>query len=250
MGLWTTAHAATLLPAAAVMVLLALLLRKKLKDKPFETRMIPIKVIAVILVLIEIGKQVISLIRGYDLYHLPFHFCSLFLFMLPAAAFYRGKHRNNVFAVTAALLASVGVLMMIYPSLIYESGSILQFFTNYFAFHTVFFHNLVLLALILIPALDLMPTMNKASQRSVILFLIIFSVVAAIIANLLQTNFHNMYECNVPALESIRLAAQSAVGYVPAQIFYCTALTLVGTLFVLGCYQLLRPFRKFSRTDM
>ena len=86
MGLWTPEHAATLLPAVAVMLALAWLLRRKLADKPFETRMIPIKVIAVILLLLEVGKQVVSLCRGYDLYHLPFHFCSLFLFMMPASA--------------------------------------------------------------------------------------------------------------------------------------------------------------------
>ena len=249
MELWTPVHAATLLPAAAVMILLSLLLRKKLKNKPFETRMIPIKVIAVILILIEVGKQGLSLIQGYSLYHLPFHFCSLLLFMLPTMAFYRGKHRNNLFAITASLCAAVSFLMLAYPCLIYSSDNILEFFTNYFSFHTVFFHNLVLLALMLIPALDLMPTMDKAAQRSVGLFIIVFSVVAAILANLLQTNFHNMYECNVPIIESVRQAAQPVLGYGLTQIIYCAGLTVIGTLFVLGCYQLLRPFRRFSRID-
>ena len=84
MGLWTPEHAATLLPAVVVMIAISLLLRKWLINKSFETRMIPVKVIAVLLLLLELGKQAVSISRGYDLYHLPFHFCSLFLFMMPA----------------------------------------------------------------------------------------------------------------------------------------------------------------------
>ena len=60
MGLWTPEHAATLLPAVVVMIVISLLLRKWLINKSFETRMIPIKVIAVILLLLELGKQIFS----------------------------------------------------------------------------------------------------------------------------------------------------------------------------------------------
>ena len=67
MGLWTPEHAATLLPAVVVMVVISLLLRKGLKNKSFETRMLPIKVIAELLLLLEVGKQVVSLCRGYDI---------------------------------------------------------------------------------------------------------------------------------------------------------------------------------------
>ena len=113
MGLWTPEHAATLLPAVVVMIAISLLLRKWLINKSFETRMIPVKVIAVLLLLLELGKQAVSISRGYDLYHLPFHFCSLFLFMMPAMAFYRGKHQEKVFAITTSLCASCTLLMLI-----------------------------------------------------------------------------------------------------------------------------------------
>ena len=53
-------------------------------------------VLAVILLLLEVGKQTLSIMRGYSLYHIPLHYCSLFIFMLPVMAFYRGKHMDKV----------------------------------------------------------------------------------------------------------------------------------------------------------
>ena len=118
MQLWTYEHAITVLPGLAIMVLLAMILRKFLKDKPYQVRMIPISVIAVVLVLLELGKQGTSLVRGYDLYCLPFHFCSRFICMLPLMAFYKGKGKKTIAAITTALSMSVFLLMLIYPNLI------------------------------------------------------------------------------------------------------------------------------------
>lgn len=107
MGLWTVTHARTVLPAVAVMLLLAALLGRILNRKPLKMRMLPIQIIAVILLLLEVGKQLVSLKRGYDLYCIPLHYCSLFVFVMPAMAFYHGKFAGKVRAVTAALCTSV-----------------------------------------------------------------------------------------------------------------------------------------------
>ena len=79
--------------------------------------------------------------------------CSLFIFMLPIMAFYKGKYQQRVRGITAALCASVFTLMLIYPNLIYGGGSVDSFFREYMSFHTVVFHNLVMLAFLLLPAL-------------------------------------------------------------------------------------------------
>ena len=86
MQLWTKEHALTLLPAIALMLIAAFFLRKWLINKPLKTRMIPFQILTVILLLLEVGKQGLSLYQGYDLYCLPFHYCSLFIFALPAMA--------------------------------------------------------------------------------------------------------------------------------------------------------------------
>ena len=240
MGLWTPEHAATLLPSVAVMLILSLLLGKWLKGKPFETRMLPIKVVAVILLLLEVGKQVVSLCRGYDLYHLPFHFCSLFLFMMPAMAFYRGKHREKVFSITTSLCAACSLLMIVYPALIYSDGNIREFFREYLSFHTVLFHNLVVFAFLLILTLDVQPPAGKGSVKAISLFMLVFSVVAAIMSQLLKTNYTNMYTCNIPFFEELRLSLQPVLGYWITQLLYVSILTCLHILFVLMCYSLLK----------
>ena len=184
MELWTPEHVRTLLPALAVMLILSWGLRLFLGKKSLEIRMIPIQVIACLLLLLEVGKQAISLKNGYDLYHLPFHFCSLFLFILPLMAFYRGKHRNAVNAISAAICTSLFLLMLIYPNLIYGAGNVENFFKGYFDFHTVAFHNLVMLASMLIVALQLHTPQPKGEQKAVLLFTGGFCVVSASMAQI------------------------------------------------------------------
>ena len=136
MELWSSAHLKTLLPALAVMVILTVILRLCLKDKPLRIRMIPLQIIAVILLLLEIGKQISSFLRpeGYDLYHIPLHFCSLMLVALPAIAFYRGKHQKLISGVACGLTSAVFLLTVIYPVLIYSTWDIENYFNNFFAF--------------------------------------------------------------------------------------------------------------------
>lgn len=238
MELWTYQHAVTLIPATIFMFLLTFILRKWLIRKPLKVRMIPIQIIAVILMVIEAGKQIISLSRGYDLYHLPFHFCSLFIFMLPIMAFYKGRYQNTVRAITAALCGSVFTLMLIYPNLIYGAGSVDGYFRDYMGFHTVTFHNLVMLAFLLIPALDLHTPEPKKDVKATMLFILVFCIVSASMAHILKTNYANYYSCNIPILETVRLAVASVAGQVPAKLLYVTIVSGLNFIYVYGAYWL------------
>jgi hypothetical protein len=193
MELWTKTHALSLLPALAAMILITILLRHFLGRKPLHVRMIPFQILAVIIVLLELGKQTLSFQRGYDLYHIPLHFCSLFIFMLPLAAFYRGKHRKMIWAITCGQCASVTGLMLIYPSLIYSAGNVEGFFTDFFDFHTVAFHNIVMFAFLLIVGLNLYTPGHKGENKAVLLFIVCYCAVAGTMAQILQTNFNNFY---------------------------------------------------------
>ena len=240
MGLWTVTHARTVLPAVAGMLLLAALLGRILDKKPEKTRILPMQVIAVILLLLELGKQVISFMRGYDLYHIPLHYCSLFIFAIPAMAFYRGKHTGKVRAVTAALCASVFLIMLIYPSLIYSDHDIRQFFKEYMSFHTVAFHNLVMLSFVLMLALRLHQPEKRGEPKAISVFMLCYCAIAAIAAQLLKTNYANFYQCNIPPLESVRQWVQARVGYGFTQFLYILAVTAVTLLFTLMAYWIYR----------
>lgn len=244
MELWTPEHTRTLLPSLAVMLLLAAMLRCWLLKKTHHIRMIPLKIIAVILVILEIGKQGVSLYRGYDLYNLPFHFCSLFIFAMPALAFYNGKQRQKVYGVVSALCAALTLLMLIYPNLIYPAGSVVGYWNDYMCFHTVTFHNLVMLAFFLLPALNIQEQTPKGAARRIVLVVSVFCAVSATMAHLLKTNYANFYHCNVPVFEQIRQNMLEAIGTVPTQLIYVTILTALNILFVMGAYWFYRALRR------
>lgn len=244
MQLWSKEHAVTMLPTLAVMLVIAGVLRLTLGKKDMKIRMIPVQVIACILFAIEVGKQIHSFSGGYDLYSLPFHFCSMFIFMLPAMAFYRGKYLSQVRAITAAISSAMSLLLFIYPCLIYSASDVTNYFSSYMAFHTVTFHNLVVFAFVLILALDLHTPMPTGEQKTVIWFIVGFCAISATMAQALKTNFNNFYTCNIPPLETVRLMVQDAVGPVPAQVMYILIVTVLDILFVWGSYWLYRLLRK------
>ena len=244
MQLWTKEHAVTLIPAIVVMLLLGWLCRKTLGNKSLKIRMIPIQIIAVLLLLLEVGKQGVSLYRGYDLYCLPFHFCSLYLFTLPALAFYRGKHQHIVATINAAITTALFLIMLIYPNLIYSASDVTGFFGEYISFHTVVFHNLVMLACVLIPALKLYSPAPKGETKAVALFIVCVCAVSSTMAQLLQTNFNNFYSCNIPPLEQLRLSLQGALGYGLTQLLYVLIVSLLDLLVVLLCWRIIRIIAK------
>ena len=150
MVLWEPEQIKTLLPSMVVMVLLTVGLHLWLGNKELKIRMIPLQVIAVALLLLEVGKQAVSFSRGYDLYHIPLHFCSLFLLFLPLMSFYRGKHRGKLFAAATSMCVAMFLLMAVYPALIYSGHDVVHFFEEYLCFHTVVFHNRVMFATMVI----------------------------------------------------------------------------------------------------
>lgn len=247
MELWTPEHIRTLLPAVGIMLVISVVFCLVLGNRSLKVRMIPIQIIACLLLLLEVGKQAVSLSRGYDLYHLPFHFCSLFLLVLPMMAFYRGKRRNAVNAISASVCTSLLLLMLIYPNLIYSGGNIQNFFKHYLDFHTVAFHNLVMLASFLIIALQLHDPQPKGEPKAVLLFVAGFCAVSASMAQILKTNYANYYSCNIPPLEAIRVSLQDVLGYGLTQFLYVLIVSALNFGFVLMCYYLYKLLLKFVR---
>jgi len=238
MELWSPAHIRTLLPSIGVMLILCVLFRLWLGKKPRRIRMIPLQVIAVALVVLEIFKQTISASRGYDLYHIPLHFCSLFLFAIPLMAFYRGKHAGVISTLGTIFCGSAVLLMTIYPALIYSAGNIEAYFSEFMSFHTVTFHTLVYFAFLLILTLQLYGEFGRRERKVTLVAITIYSVVAATMAQLLKTNFTNMYHCNVPPVENLRQTLIASWGYAPAQLLYVGVLTVGHILFLWGLFAL------------
>ena len=236
MTLWTPTHLLTLLPSIIVMILIATVLRLTLCKKSITIRKIPFQILSCFLVALEIGKQVLSLHKGYDLYHLPFHFCSMLIFLPLIMSFYRGKHKKTVACITTAVTSATFLLTAIYPDLIYSAQDVNQFTTDYFSFHTVAFHNIVMLLFLLIPALNLHKPEPKSELKKIQLFILSFCTVSASMAYLLKTNFNNFYTCNIAPLEAVRQTVEAALGGVAASILYVLIVSLLDILFVSAAY--------------
>jgi hypothetical protein len=170
--------------------------------------------------------------------------------MMPAMAFYRGKHQEKVFAIATSLCASCTLLMMVYPALIYGGDKVREFFQEYQSFHTVLFHNLVVFAFVLILALDLPMAMGKGAVKAISIFMLVFSIVAAVMSQLLKTNYTNMYQCNIPVFEELRLSLQPVLGYWVTQCLYVSILTCLHILFVLMCYGLIKLVRRRKKVPV
>ena len=248
MALWSSEHARTLLPALAVMVLVAVILRLTIGKKCLRIRMIPFQLLACLLFLIEVGKQLVSFRDGYDLYHIPLHFCSLFIAALPLMAFYRGRHQKTVFEVVSVLCTAMTMLMLIYPNLIYSADNIRQYFNGYLDFHTVTFHNIVMFELVLILILELNEGRPGPIVKTLTLVTLSFCVISAGMAQLLETNYANFYQCNIAPLEAVRLSLQGVLGYGLTQTLYVLIVTALNVGFVLLACAVYRLLRKLIPT--
>ena len=107
-------------------------------------------IIAVILVALEIAKQIYGICVGYDFYWIPLHYCSLFVYLIPLFAFWKGKGTGFVRGGTVACCSALMLFLLVYPELIYSGYHINHFGQQFYATHTVLFHNLVPFAFFLI----------------------------------------------------------------------------------------------------
>jgi len=137
--------------------------------------------------------------------------------------------------------------MVVYPNLICPGGCVTGYLKDYMNFHTVTFHNLVVLAFCLILGLELNPPAAKKEALWVVVSVLGFCLVAAVMAQLLKTNYANFYSCNVPVLETVRSAMQKGIGYALSQIAYVAIVAAVHILGSYGAYWLYRLLRRAFR---
>lgn len=247
MQLWTKEHFWQLIPTVAVMIVIALILNRFIGKKPLKIRMIPFQVLAVLLFISEVLKQVFSFERGYDLYHIPLHVCSLFIYLLPAMAFYNGKHKEAIRTVACSVTTALILFMTVYPNLIYGSWNILNFFNDYFDFHTVFFHNVVIFEFILMIVLRLHHIGEQKHVKYMVYLGIGFATVAGAASNILKVNFAKFLNCDdIPPVASFVNSIKAVIGQTAGQLVYVIILGILHVLFFMMCYYLYRVIDKLN----
>lgn len=239
MGLWTREHFIAIIPAWVVFIGIAILLRRLLAGRDDRVRRIPLQVITAVILVLEVIKQVKSLIEGYDLYFLPFHYCSLFLYLIPLHSFLRGRAREWIAPVTAACGASLVLFMAIVPTVVYSAENVLHITTEFISFHTVVFHHLVCLYMFCAVALGDFRFDTRRDLRKTAIFLAIYVAVATALSFALDVNFHNLKHCNFALVEDVRVALVGAVGWL-GQAVYDAVLFVMTIVFAYLSYGVLR----------
>ncbi len=248
--LWTKEHLYTLIPTFIIEIILSIILGKALKNKSDKVKMIPITVVTVILLVLEVLKQLNGIINGYDLYRLPFHFCSLFLYFLPLASFYYGKYKNEARILASTISTCLFLFMVVYPNLIY-SGDAIKSAINYIKgdggsfidFHSVLFHTLALFEFFLFSALDVCKLESKKDLKLILIAFIIYCVIVGPLSQIIKTNFNNFYHSNVPPIEDIRLNLLSKISW-PAQLIYVSIISVGTVLVPIGAYFIMKGSKK------
>lgn len=241
MQLWTKEHAMQLIPSFVAMIIIAIIIAHFLKDKEEKYRLIPVQIISVILVIMEITKQIYNLLDpdGYSLYAIPLRFCSLFVYFLPLFSFYKGKYKGNVSSFTFMCCSMLMVFMIVYPDMIYSAGNIRDYFKTYSDFHTVTFHTLVCFVFVLIIALKLYDFDTKRDMKIIPIWFTIFCIISATMAQILKTNYNSFYDCNIDAIETIRVNLISQIGWW-GQLIFVLCIYIVNIMFAFACYWIVR----------
>lgn len=234
MGLWTWTHFYQIIPTFIIFAIISGVSAIFMNKCKKSIRYIPLQVIAVVLLILEVMKQIKSVDANgvYNLYSLPFHYCSLFLFLLPIHSFYHGKYSRFTDAAAFGCLASLMLDMLLMPAVIYGEGNILnypKFFGNYdyfMDFHTVTFHNLVVLYFMLTIAYKLYEFNTKRDMAVMGVFLAVYVVIAATLSYTLKVNFHNLYQCNIEFVEEFRQSVIQATGIFGIILYVCIMFVL------------------------
>lgn len=244
---WTPLHVYTLIPQFIVYIALAFLLSRVLKNKSFETQLLPLKICTILLLLLEVAKQVMGIVTGYSTYWIPLHFCSLFLYFHPLACFYKGKHRDKFILIAGVVSTCLFLFMVVYPNLIYSDDAIRSMWNyvtgrggSFFELHTVLFHGIGLFTFFLFMFQGLAKFNTKKDLPLVIVTYGIYCLIVGPFSQLIDTNFNNFVHSNAPFLEDIRLKIIENVGSFLGQTIYVVVISIGTILVPLLAYWILR----------
>ena len=233
--MWTESEKIVLPITLGLIIIIALVLFVFLRKKSDKVKNIPLMIITLIMFVLEVIKQVRGIITGYDLWTIPLHFCSLFLYFYPLATLSRGKVKS--FGVTMAFVSSCLMTLLFYfnPSSIIgdSAGDVFGSFSN---FHTFTYHHLVMLFLFT----GLMLNMFKVTKKSFIYVLIGFTIYGAVavpLAHILNVNFCNLLTSNIPFMENLRLAVGQII-YTTVMFLFAISASCVLLLIKLGIEKL------------
>lgn len=239
---WTKADLIVLPIALVLIVLLSILICFLTRNKSKLVKQIPLMTISVALLILEIVKQAIYIQRGYDLWAIPLHFCSLFLYFFPLASFFFGKVGD--FGKTMSFVCGALFLALFYinPDSVIGNACA-NIFSSFLTFHTFIYHHFIIL-FFLIMLISKLYQPSKLDFLFAFLGVTLYAVFAIPVAHVLDVNFCSILTSVIPFMEELRLTA--------GQVFYTIILYLFGVcggLFAVGLANLVSTCLRRQKED-
>ena len=207
---WTSGDLKILLPTFAVLILITLVLWLILKNKSEKVKNIPLATIAIIILVMEVWKQIDSFSEGYSLWSIPLHFCSLFLYFFPLATLTTGKVKRFGLVMSYVCGTLMTIMFCFNPSSIIGDCTFNNVFITFDKFHTFMYHQLVILFTLLGIFLGMFKVL-KNELIYVVIGLVAYAIIAVPIAHLINTNFCNILTSNIGIMETLRVNAGQVV---------------------------------------
>ena len=150
-------------------------------------------------------------------------------------------------SIACAVTMSLILFMVVYPALIYSAANINGFFDDYFHFHTVFYHNVVIFQFILIIALRLHHVEHsKRNIKGLVIFAACFSAAAGIMSQVLQENYAKFLYCDAIGIDGLVDKLKGVVGEVAGQTIFVVCWGIFHIFFFIGAYYLYRGIDKLN----
>lgn len=209
-----------------VLLILAIGICLLTRNKSEKIKRLPLFIITIIILVLEVAKQIYNICIGYNLWAIPLHFCSLFMFFYSFSNFGKGKLKRFGDIMTVCCTFLVILLFYINPSnIIGESCE--NVFANFSSFHTFTYHHLLFLYYFIFLGSNLI--LAKFSDLWYILIGIVsYAIVAVTFAYSLNVNFCSILHNSVNFLEAIRGSAGAVV--------YTLVLFTIGVLGAMAVY--------------
>ena len=234
--MWTKWHFYTIIPTFIVLIGLAILVAYLLRNKSEKVRVLPFQIMAVALLAFEIAKQIYNIDDdGYNLYALPFHYCSLFLYIYPLHAFYKGKHKQTVDTLAFSCGAALFFFMLVMPAVVYSDGNIQNYFKTFDSFHTVTFHSYVCFCFFLMVAMRMYKMDIVRDLKVIAVTFGGFVLLGTAMSYAFNTNFQNLLHCNLAPAEEVRVALVESIGWF-GQALYILVLFVLTIVFTQIAY--------------
>ncbi len=201
---WSVNDAIVLLIALVVIIGLTILFAYTLHGRSEKVKKIPLYVIAGLIIVLELVRQIKYIIGGYDLNVIPLHFFNLVLVAFPLMLLAKGRLQSLGNAMTVVVVSMCAICLYLTPGKVLGSDATSTMFSRFDSFYIVLYYQLSILFLCLAFALQLL----DFDISTIVYFwlgFLIYSAIILVLAYWLEVAFINPLECLVPVLEDFRL---------------------------------------------